>query len=467
MQAVSVGLASKPSLDRGEVCGRDELDSYERPISRLGGARIKINVRGMIFETYEATLAQYPQTLLGDPTKRFDYFDPVSGHYCFDRNKFLFDSILFFYQSHGILAFPDNIPKESFIDEIKFFQLQEVDERIKNEIEPPNSEKKPKNIILPQNVIKRSIWLLFEYPESSFIAEILAKFSVFIIVVSTVTFCLETVESLSHVTINVCLKNESFVTPSDASKDLNCFESKPHELWDTIESIYVAWFTYEYIMRLLAAPNRCKFLKSAIGLIDILAILPYYITLITRGRVSAIPVLGIIRLLRVFRLLKLSRYSEGLKMLAKTLVLSAQDLPSMFLVMVINIILFSSVVYHAEQGVDNSDFQSIPDAFWWSVITMTTVGYGDQVPKSFLGMLVGALCAVSGIVILFCFPAPVLLSHFEKMYCMNNKQKAKEEKIKTRNGEKDNRITQDTFSSNTEHSNFLSESQKSPSMQRG
>lgn len=469
MQAVTVGLGSNKPIERGDVFGRcsdDFPDGYERPKSRLGSARVTINVRGMIFETYEETLAQYPQTLLGNPRKRFEYFDPVTGHYCFDRNKFLFDSILFFYQSHGILAFPDNIPKESFIDEIKFFQLQDVDERIRKEIDSLNNvqELKPKEIILPVNTIKRSIWLLFEYPQSSGLAELLAKFSVFIIIASTITFCLETVQSLSHVKTNICFGNESYASKvaNSSLHESNCYESKPHELWHTIEAVYVAWFTYEYVMRLFSAPNLCKFLKSPIGLVDILAILPYYITLISRGSVQAIPVLGIIRLLRVSRLLKLSRYSQGLKMLAKTLLLSAQDLPSMFVVMVINIILFSSVIYHAEQGVSNSDFQSIPDAFWWSVITMTTVGYGDQVPKGLVGRLVGALCAVSGIVILFCFPAPVLLSHFEKMYVINDKKKQGQNK--KRKGSKEFKVMQDNVSNTTEHSNVLLDSQKSPNI---
>lgn len=463
MQAVAVGLTGKPSLDRGEVYGRGDCegDAYERPVSRLGSARVKINVRGMIFETYEETLAQYPQTLLGNPIKRGQYFDPISGQYCFDRNKFLFDSILFFYQSHGILAFPEDIPKESFIEEIRFFQLQEVDERIKKEIlDSVNDTDDEEEIILPRNKIKRAVWLLLEYPDSSVLAELLARFSVFIILVSTVTFCLETVESISHVTVNICAQNQSKTIPfNDSSR--KCYQSRTHELWHTIEAVYVAWFTCEYVIRLLSAPNACKFAKSPIGLVDIFAVLPYYVTVISRGNVSAVPVLGIIRLLRVVRLLKLSRYSRGLKMLGRTLVLSAQDLPSMFVVMLINIILFSSVVYHAEVNVEESDFQSIPDAFWWSVITMTTVGYGDQVPKGIVGRLAGALCAVSGIVILFCFPAPVLLSHFEEIYGLNDKTK---EKNNTKSSiKKEHRIAGENTSVTEYSTNF----EKSPTMQRG
>lgn len=438
MQAASFAAASsnKSSLDRGDVYGRgDDFDAsrgYEAPpTSRLGSARIKINVRGMVFETYEETLAQYPQTLLGNPKKRVHYLNPLSGEYCFDRDKFLFDSILFFYQSHGILAFPEDIPKECFIEEIRFFQLHEVDERIKNEIDPP--EEAEKVVVLPENAIKRKIWLLFEDPDSSVFADLLAKLSVVIIIISTVTFCLETMESIRNQVVNICInesvssRNNTTELPIEKKYGKECFVDKQYELWHTIEAAYVAWFTFEYLMRLFSSPQRCKFFKSAMGMIDLLAIMPYYITLISRGNVNSIPVLGIIRLLRIIRLLKLSRYSKGLKNLAKTLILSGSDLPSMFAVMVINIVLFSSVIFHVENDIPESDFTSIPDAFWWSVITMTTVGYGDQVPKGPLGKLVGTFCAVSGIVILFCFPTPVLLSHFEEiMY--GDKEKKKDDK---------------------------------------
>ena len=116
---------------------------------------------------------------------------------------------------------------------------------------------------------------------------------------------------------------------------------------------------------------------------------------------------------------------------SQTLVMSGKDLPSLLAVMIINVILFSSVIYYVENDVKDNDFDSIPDAFWWTIVTMTAVGYGDKVPKGALGKLIGAICAVSGIVVLFCFPTPVLLSHFEEMYKLKgsspaNKQKGKE-----------------------------------------
>ena len=142
--------------------------------------------------------------------------------------------------------------------------------------------------------------------------------------------------------------------------------------------------------------------------------------------------------MRVLRVLKLSRYSKGLKVLANTLLISGKDLPSLFAVLIINVILFSSVIYYVENDIKNNDFESIPDAFWWTIVTMTAVGYGDKVPKGALGKLIGAVCAVSGIVVLFCFPTPVLLSHFEEMYKLKGSgpgKKAKEKENQQDSGE--------------------------------
>ena len=400
-------------------------DDSRSPIAppTVSGSRIKINVRGLVFETYEQTLAQYPETLLGSPEKLIPFYNPAKDEYCFDRDKSLFDMILFFYQSSGILACPEHVSKEEFLDEIKFFRLDEADKRYKQETEPDEQKQTPAEPEVFHNPIQRKIWTLFEYPESSRWASILGKFSILVIIMSTITFCMETMPSISHKVYEDCEENRSAIFSSNISDfnntEVHCVTAERGKYWSTIEAVYVTWFTFEYLIRLITSPNKVKFVTSALGLVDLLAILPYYVTLIAQQDnvvAKAFPVLRIIRLLRVVRILKLSRYSRGLQALARTLAQSAKDLPSLLAVLIINIVLFSSIIFYVERDVEQTDFSSIPDAFWWSVITMTTVGYGDQVPKGPLGKLVGAICAISGMVILFCFPTPVLLSHFEEMY---------------------------------------------------
>ena len=444
MHAISVAASSRPGYEIDRYSRGESLEYYcpQTVTTADTGIRIRINVRGLVFETYEQTLAQYPQTLLGSPSKRVEYYNPLSKEYCFDRDKTVFDSILFFYQSCGILSCPEHIPRENFLEEIKFFQLHQADKRYKEEIEP--EEGKTVEQELPEHPIQRKIWKLFEHPDSSKWADMLAKFSLLIIIMSTITFCIETLPSFGrhticrNVTSNILsndtnIDNESSVLTNSSQvivlvnvTERHCTVVERGAYWSTIEAVYVAWFTFEYLMRVISAPKKVKFMTSALGMVDFLAILPYYVTLIFQedGVLTSFPVLRIIRLIRVLRVLKLSRYSKGLKVLAQTLLISGKDLPSLFAVLIINVVLFSSVIYYVENDIKDNDFESIPDAFWWTIITMTAVGYGDKVPKGALGKLIGAICAVSGIVVLFCFPTPVLLSHFEEMY--KKKPKGKE-----------------------------------------
>lgn len=169
--------------------------------------------------------------------------------------------------------------------------------------------------------------------------------------------------------------------------------------------------------------------------IDFMAIVPYFITLATmfaedkeidkrkshslggekQSQAMSLAILRVIRLVRVFRIFKLSRHSKGLQILGMTLKSSMRELGLLIFFLLIGIILFSSAVYYAESGSERSHFKSIPDAFWWALVTMTTVGYGDMVPLSFWGKIVGSLCAIAGVLTL-ALPVPVIVSNFTYFY---------------------------------------------------
>ncbi|XP_015369658.1 PREDICTED: potassium voltage-gated channel protein Shaker isoform X4 [Diuraphis noxia] len=352
--------------------------------------RVTINVSGMRFETQLRTLNQFPDTLLGDPCRRMRYFDPLRNEYFFDRNRPTFDAILYYYQSGGRLRRPTTVPLDVFSEEIKFYELGELaTNKFREEEGFIKEEEKP----LPKPEFQRKVWLLFEYPESSQAARVVAIISVFVILLSIVIFCLETLPEFKHYKV--------FNTTTNGTK---IEEDEVPDITDPfflIETICIVWFTFELSVRFLACPNKLHFFKDVMNTIDIIAIIPYFITLATviaeeedptmnlpkapqnpqdksTNQAMSLAILRVIRLVRVFRIFKLSRHSKGLQILGRTLKASMRELGLLIFFLFIGVVLFSSAVYFAEAGSENSFFKSIPDAFWWAVVTMTTVGYGDM-----------------------------------------------------------------------------------------
>ncbi|XP_073477398.1 potassium voltage-gated channel subfamily A member 1-like [Aquarana catesbeiana] len=378
--------------------------------------RVIINIAGLRFETQLSTLNQFPDTLLGDPEKRMRFFDPLRNEYFFDRNRPSFDGILYFYQSGGKIRRPVNVSIDVFADEIRFYELgEEAMERFREDEGFLKDEEKP----LPKNEFQRQVWLIFEYPESSSSARGIAIVSVLVILISIITFCLETLPEFRD-------ENE---LPPTLSKVLNDTQQPPPPSGLTdpffiIETTCVIWFTFELLVRFFACPSKSHFSKNIMNIIDIVAIIPYFITLGTElaeqqtnngQQAMSLAILRVIRLVRVFRIFKLSRHSKGLQILGQTLKASMRELGLLIFFLFIGVILFSSAVYFAEADDPESHFSSIPDAFWWAVVTMTTVGYGDMRPVTVGGKIVGSLCAIAG-VLTIALPVPVIVSNFNYFY---------------------------------------------------
>ncbi|XP_038157086.1 shaker-related potassium channel tsha2 [Cyprinodon tularosa] len=376
--------------------------------------RVVINISGLRFETQLKTLAQFPSTLLGDPRKRMRFFDPLRNEYFFDRNRPSFDAILYYYQSGGRLRRPVNVPVDIFMEEIKFYELgEEVIENFKEDEGFIKEEERP----LPENEFQRQVWLLFEYPESSGPARGIAIVSVLVILISIVIFCLETLPEFRE---EARVFEELILSNGTARAD------QPNPFTDPffiVETLCIIWFSFELLVRFLACPSKPAFFKNIMNTIDIVAIMPYFITLGLElaehqgngQQAMSLAILRVIRLVRVFRIFKLSRHSKGLQILGKTLQASMRELGLLIFFLFIGVILFSSAVYFAETDDPHSGFSSIPDAFWWAVVSMTTVGYGDMCPVTIGGKIVGSLCAIAG-VLTIALPVPVIVSNFNYFY---------------------------------------------------
>lgn len=134
----------------------------------------------------------------------------------------------------------------------------------------------------------------------------------------------------------------------------------------------------------------------------------FYIDLILQKYASHVEnadILEFFSIIRIMRLFKLTRHSSGLKILIQTFRASAKELTLLVFFLVLGIVIFASLVYYAERIQTNphNDFNSIPLGLWWALVTMTTVGYGDMAPKTYVGMFVGALCALAGVSYLLFF----------------------------------------------------------------
>lgn len=163
--------------------------------------------------------------------------------------------------------------------------------------------------------------------------------------------------------------------------------------FDVAEWIITAIFTIEYAARLVSAPNARRYATSFYGLVDLLAIAPVYASVLF-GLTQSFTVVRSLRLLRVFRILKLSEYLGEAAALGVALRESARKI-IVFLVAVLAIVVIAGTLMYEIEGEANG-FTSIPTAMYWAIVTVTTVGYGDISPKTVVGRILASFLMIVG-----------------------------------------------------------------------
>ena len=199
------------------------------------------------------------------------------------------------------------------------------------------------------------------------------------------------------------------------------FSDATGDLFPLIEFITVLIFTGEFVLRVWASVEdesgkyrhpfwgRLRYIVSPMSLVDLLAILPFYLVLI-------VPAEGIdLRFLRVVRLaarvVRLGRYSETMTILGRVLYTTKNELLAVIGIIALLLLMASSLMYFAENQAQPEKFTSIPASTYWAIITLTTVGYGDTVPVTTMGRMLTAMVAVLGIG-LIALPAGILGNGF-------------------------------------------------------
>lgn len=193
----------------------------------------------------------------------------------------------------------------------------------------------------------------------------------------------------------------------------------PHPSLLIMDLCCLMFFTIEYITRFVCSPSKVNFLKSFQNIIDFVAISPDYVELlfltfdpVRREGMVVMDLMFILRMLRLCRIFRLIRHVPGLWILLYTLKASFNELMLMCVFLLIGMVVFATLMHFAE---GKNGFANIPVGFWWSVVTMTTVGYGDMFPQTAAGYVIGSCCAVAGL-LMIAFTVPIIVSNFVLYY---------------------------------------------------
>uniref|UniRef100_A0A8C4XLS1 Voltage-gated potassium channel regulatory subunit KCNG3 n=1 Tax=Falco tinnunculus TaxID=100819 RepID=A0A8C4XLS1_FALTI len=408
------------------------------------GPSVVLNVGGTRYSFSREVLKDFPLRRVSrlhgclseqDVLEVCDDYDRERNEYFFDRHSEAFGFIML-YVRHGHLRFVPHMCELSFYNEMIYWGLEgshldyccqrRLDDRMSETCtyyaaeEPPGepgggSEGKGRR---PPGA-EGGKWLermrrTFEEPTSSVAAQVLATVSILFVIVSMVVLCASTLPEW-RAPENRSVEEQSRYTAESV-----------REPSGIIEAICIGWFTAECIVRFIVSKNKCEFVRRPLNIIDLLAITPYYISVLMTvftGENSQLQRAGVtlrvLRMMRIFWVIKLARHFIGLQTLGLTLKRCYREMVMLLVFICVAMAIFSALSQLLENGLDlgakNKDYASIPAACWWVIISMTTVGYGDMCPITVPGRILGGICVVSGIVLL-ALPITFIYHSFVQCY---------------------------------------------------
>ena len=245
--------------------------------------------------------------------------------------------------------------------------------------------------------VRAAAWDLLEYPETSRLAQWVAAASVSIVLLSTLTFLLEAgLEDDQEVAKEVLVTLRQLDTAA------------------------ITFFSLELLVRLAVCPAKLRFLRSPLNIVDLLAVLPFFLSLLL-AELQDMQIIGkagkfirLVRLMRILRILKMIRHFSGLKSLLYTIHKAYKEVGLILLIVLVTVLSFSAALFAFEREGPVAEAWPFYDCIWWGLQTVTTVGYHAQ-PATSLGKLTCGLCALTGVFIVT-LPIPIVVSSFAQCY---------------------------------------------------
>lgn len=340
----------------------------KRP-NRETGQRVRLNVSGKQFETYMKTLKSKKDSIFNKNTIE-KYYDTTKKEYYFDRDASSFKAILVYMQC-GVVNKPDDTTLKIFTEELKFFGFTEQASRLLTADSDVAIIYKYDS--LSRLGFRKYIWQILGNHNVNLYSQLLSAFCSLVTILWIGLICLTTIPAFK----------------------------KHKAVYRIIETFCVSWFTFEILIRLCFSPSKWRFCLDWLNIVDIMSLLPFYIAInkVTGNNVhdedfliKLVRLVGITRIIRAFRVYKNSSVIRVLMLSAYS---SQNELCLVGFFIGVQMILFASAVFHFEHDVDGGNgFESIPHVFWFCMVTITTVGYGDMTPTT-IGELVVLDCFLS------------------------------------------------------------------------
>ncbi|KAM4831805.1 delayed-rectifier potassium channel regulatory subunit KCNS1 [Urocitellus parryii] len=432
---------------------------------RRSDEALRVNVGGVRRLLSARALARFPGTRLGrlqaaaseEQARRLcDDYDAAAREFYFDRHPGFFLGLLHFYRT-GRLHVLDELCVFAFGQEADYWGLGEsalatccraryLERRVtrprawdEDSDTPSSVDPCPDEISDVQRELarygaarcgrlRRRLWLTMENPGYSLPSKLFSCVSIGVVLASIAAMCIHSLPEYQA--------REAAAAVAAVAAGRSTEEVRDDPVLRRLEYFCIAWFSFEVSSRLLLAPSTRNFFCHPLNLIDIVSVLPFYLTLLAgaalggRGGGSGEElgdlgkVVQVFRLMRIFRVLKLARHSTGLRSLGATLKHSYREVGILLLYLAVGVSVFSGVAYTAEE--ENVGFDTIPACWWWGTVSMTTVGYGDVVPVTVAGKLAASGCILGGILVV-ALPITIIFNKFSHFY---RRQKALEAAVR-------------------------------------